>query len=158
MAKTSDVPTHPVVRATLENAGWHERRVFSFDDWITRLEADSFHVVEPALTWFSTLGGLTITPPAREDASFGSGQFTIDPLWAATGESSRIHCRETTLGQHLTPIGEWSGEYILLVAADRTVFAETTVEVLWMGDSFEDALTRLILADTPPRVVDLTPG
>lgn len=50
-------------------------------------------------------------------------------------------------------MGEWSGEYVLLIADDGEVFAETTFQLLRLGVDFDDAMLLLIVADTPPENV-----
>jgi hypothetical protein len=145
---------HPVVTATLTDAGWSPDRSFATDDVTAKLGAEGFHVIPLALEVLASLGGLTVKPPVRATASFGSGAIVFDPLWAASGEADRIHQRERELGVRLCPVAEWSGEYILLVAEDGQVFAETTFQLLRLGRDINEAILRLIVADTPPE--DLT--
>ena len=146
---------HPLIRAALEEAGWTPARHQDLDDWVTSLRAEGFTIVAPALDVLRELGGLTITPPRRDDAAFGSGVVVIDPLWAATGEAERIRVRERELGSDLCPVGEWMAQYILLVADDGSLMAETTFQVLRVGRDIADALHRMIVADTPPEEVQV---
>jgi len=95
-------------------------------------------------------GGSTDRP---SDGRYGSGPILFDPIFAATGESPRIRSREARLGTRLWPLGEWSGEYILLLGEDRRVFAETTFRQLQVGSTFSEALTGMILAEKRPREV-----
>lgn len=142
-----------MVRAALEEAGWTSGYHHDTRQWLRSLRAEGFTVVAPALEVLRELGGLTITPPRRDDAAFGTGIAIIDPLWAASGEVDRIREREHELGLGLCPVGEWMGEYILLVADDGSVMAETTFQVLRVGRDLADALHRMIVADTPPEPV-----
>jgi hypothetical protein len=145
----------PVVRATLAEAGWAPGRRFDARLWITELQADGYSIVPPATQVLEALGGLDVLPPQRETAVYRSGPIKFDPIWAATGEAKRIRSRESQVGVALTPVGEWSGEYILLVAEDGQVFAETTFQVLRLGYDVASALVRLILAGTTPEVVEV---
>lgn len=145
---TARAAAHPVVRASLEEAGWSTDYVYDAAEWDRALRLEGFSVVAPALKALKELGGLTISPPRREGAAFGSGPIVIDPLWAASGEVDRIRQREAQIGLALCPVGEWMGEYILLVAEDGSVIAETTFQVLRVGSDLADALMRLIVAET----------
>lgn len=100
------------------------------------------------------LGGLTVNPPRRDAAAFGSGPIVMDPLLAASGEVDRIRQREAELGIALCPVGEWMGEYVLLVAEDGSVWAETTFQVLRVGENLAEALRVMIVADTAPELVE----
>ncbi len=83
---------------------------------------------------------------------FGSGVIVMDPVAAATGELPRIQEREASFGTTLSPIGEWD-LYILLVADDGSVLAETSFQVLRLGMNLAEALKAMIVADTlPPEV------
>lgn len=144
---------HPLIRAALEDAGWTPAHHHDLQVWVASLRADGFTILAPALDVLRDLGGLTITPTRRDEAAFGSGVVVIDPLWAASGEAERIRERERELGSGLCPVGEWMGEYILLVAEDGSVIAETTSQVLRVGRDIADALHRIIVAETPPEKV-----
>ena len=74
----------------------------------------------------------------------------VDPLWAATGESPRIKLRERQLGTGLCPVGEWMDEYIVLVASDGRVLAETTFQVLQLGENLSEAMVRIVTAESSP--------
>jgi SUKH-3 immunity protein len=145
---------HPVVRAALEEAGWTDEYRYDTTTLRIALQAEGFSVVAPAVEALTALGGLRVRPPRRADAAFGSGEIVFDPLFAASGEAARIRQRELQLSTALSPIGEWMGEYVLLVAADGAVFAETTFEMLRVGSDLSLALRRLIVAeDQPDRIV-----
>jgi hypothetical protein len=144
----------PVVRAALEEAGWAPGRHFDAQRWIAQLREDGYSIVPPATQVLEALGGLDVLPPERNTSTYRSGPIKFDPVWAATGEADRIHNREGQLGVALTPVGEWSDEYILLVAEDGQVFAETTFQLVRLGRDVDSALVRLILADTLPELVE----
>jgi hypothetical protein len=138
----------------LEEAGWSPGYHFDASKWARVLKADGYSVTAPAIEALEEPGGLTIVPPRRDTAVYGSGTMIMDPVCAAIGESPRIKLREAALGRRLCPIGEWSNEYILLVADDGSVYAETTYQVLRLGDDLAEALRRLIVADTLPEEIE----
>jgi hypothetical protein len=150
---TVQAAAHPVVRATLEEAGWSPGYRFDASKWARVLNADGYSVTAPAVEAMEELGGLTIVPPRRDTAAYGSGTMIMDPVFAAIGESPRIKLREEALGRRLCPIGEWSNEYIVLVAEDGSVFAETTFQVVRLGNDLAEALHRMIVADTIPEEI-----
>ncbi|MGB6059973.1 MAG: SUKH-3 domain-containing protein [Microthrixaceae bacterium] len=145
---------HPVVHATLERAGWNIAYRCDTSEWDRALRSEGFSVNTPAMKVLSELGGLTVNPPRRGAAVYGSGPIVMDPLLAASGEADRIKQRESELGLALCPVGEWMGEYILLVAEDGSVWAETTFQVLRIGENLATALRVMIVADTAPEQVD----
>jgi hypothetical protein len=153
---TAQAAVHPVVRATLEEAGWNAEYRYDASEWARVLEADGYSVTPPAVEAMEELGGLTILPPRRSGAAYASGTMIMDPVFAAIGESPRIKLREAALGVRLCPIGEWYSEYILLVADDGSVYAETTFQVRRLGNDLAEALHRMIVADTRPEPVELT--
>ena len=79
--------------------------------------------------------------------------LAVDPLWAATGEWPRIQGRERELGTGLCPVGEWADEYIVLAASDGRMLAETTFQVLQLGDDLSQALIRVVKAESRPRLL-----
>ena len=48
---------------------------------------------------------------------------------------------------------KWTGEFVLLLAGDGCVYAETTSHVLKLGVTFPDALRSLLRADARPERV-----
>jgi hypothetical protein len=137
MEHEPEIWTDPLVRSHLVEAGWHLGYSYDLGHLEQRLTETGFSVVEPALALLRQIGGLTIVPPRRPTAVFGSGEIVMDPFLAVTGgEAPRIKDRETGLGLALTPVGEWCGEYILLVAEDGSVLAETSFQFLRLGTNF----------------------
>jgi hypothetical protein len=150
---TDEAAEHPVVRATLEEAGWSPEYRYDASEWVEALKADGHSVTEPGVEALEELGGLTIVPP-RSGAAYASGTMIMDPVFAAIGEALRIRDREAKLGLTLCPIGEWGNASILLVADDGSVYAETTSQVFRLGGDLAQALRRLIVADTVPEPID----
>ena len=151
-----EVPHDAIVRAALTESGWFEGRSVDVKPFLAALAEEGFSIVDEARPWLVTFGGLTVTPPRRHGAAFASGPILFEPLLAATGEARRISEREQEIGKKLTPVGEWLDEFILLVAADGSVCAETTFQFLLLGRSPSEALRCLIRADRPP--IDLEAG
>jgi hypothetical protein len=143
------------VRATLEEAGWSDDYHFDAAEWARVLEADGFSVTAPGVAALEELGGLTIVPPRRSGAAYASGPMIMKPLMRI-GESPRIKLLEEALGRRMCPIGEWYNEYILLVADDGSVYAETTYQVRRLGNDLAEALHRMIVADARPEPIELT--
>lgn len=139
----------PLVMAALRQAGWTEGYRHDPDEWVAELQSDGYSTFPLAVDVLRHLGGLTVNPPRHPGAVFASGPIVLDPVFAASGEADRIVRREEQLGVELCPVGEWMGEYILLVAGDGRVIAETTFQVLCVGHDIADALKRMIVADTP---------
>jgi len=100
-------------------------------------------------------GNLTIDPIRSEAATFGSGPFEIEPD-LVIGERERIAHREDTIGESLCPVGEWSGESIVLISPSRRVYAETSYQVLLLGQSPEEALDVIVRAHRYPELVSGT--
>lgn len=150
MTSVEHVVANPVVRTCLEEAGWHPGYAWNADGWLLWLEAEGFSQHPPGVEALRSLGGLRIMPPASTHASFGSGALFVDPTWAATGESARIRERERQLQAKLCPLGEWLDEYIVLVADDGRVLAESTSGVLYLGEDLGVALARIILGRPAP--------
>lgn len=142
--------TNPVVRATLEDSGWNPEYRYDPSDWVESLQEEGFSVHASGLEALTLLGGLRILPPTSIAAAFATGALHVDPLWSASGESPRIRQREERLGVRLFPIGEWMDQYVVLVGDDGRVFAETTFEILELGEDLSDALIRVIVADSSP--------
>ncbi|HVF76211.1 MAG TPA: SUKH-3 domain-containing protein [Acidimicrobiales bacterium] len=153
MSLISLAAEHPVVRATLVEAGWSAVRRRDASSWDRVLRQEGFSVTEPAIEVLEELGGLTLSPPRWAAAAFGSGPIVMDPIMAASGEAARIKQRERELGLVLCPVGEWIVEYVLLVADDSSVFAETTFQVLRVGRNFGEALRVMIVADPAPEPI-----
>lgn len=150
---TSLAAEHPVVRASLEDAGWSAAYRCDASGWESSLREEGFSVTTPGIEVLEELGGLTVNPPRRDAAAFASGPIVMDPLLAASGEVDRIKQRETELRVTLCPVGEWMGEYVLLVADDGSVWAETTFQILRVGENLAEALRVMIVADTSPEPV-----
>ena len=142
---------NPVILATLENAGWDDQYRSDAAEWEQLLRSEGFSVTRHGLLALSALGGLTIDPPRRNGAVYGSGQLVMDPIFAASGEAARIKQREAEFGLALCPVGEWMGEYVLLVAEDGSVWAETTFQVLRVAPDLAQALRVMIVADVAPE-------
>jgi hypothetical protein len=140
----------PVVRVCLESAGWYSAYRWDAAPWLRWLGREGFSVHQAALEALTSLGGLRIVPPQSNRAVFGTGTLLVDPQWAASGESPRIRERERELGSRLCPVGEWMDEYIVLLAEDGSVLAETTYQVLKLGKDLGEALVRIIVADSLP--------
>ena len=153
MSDVARAARHPVVRAALEEAGWVRGYTCDPVRWCEAMRADGFRVVLPAVEAIRQLGGLVVSPPQRYGAAYGSGRIVFDPVWAASGEAERINRRGDALGLGLTPVGEWMGEYVLLVAEDGSVLAETTYQFLRVGDDLCQALRRMIVADSTPEPI-----
>jgi SUKH-3 immunity protein len=153
MSRARFIWTHPIVKRALCDGGWTPDRSVPAQHLLEALRLNGFHVFRDAEEILRRFGGLVIKPPERLQAAFRSGAISFSPISAALGEAPRIALRETQFGCRLCPIGEWSGEYILLVADDGRVFAETTFQVLQLGESFDDALELMICANDSPEVV-----
>jgi hypothetical protein len=154
MTELTPAARNRVVRAALEESGWTPVYRFDATAWASQLRAEGFSVHPAGISVLELLGGLTIVPPRSVDAVFGTGELKVDPLWAAAGESARIADRERLVGDELCPVGEWLGEYIVLVGSAGEIYAETTFQFLKLGDDINQALVRLIVADSPPVPVD----
>jgi len=141
---------NPLVREALFEAGWAPGYRHDADGWIESLRAERFTVHAAGAEVLALLGGLRISPRRSASASFGTGTLVVDPLWAATGESPRIQLRERQLGTGLCPVGEWVDEYIVLVASDGRVLAETTFQVLQLGKNLSEAIVRIVTAESSP--------
>lgn len=142
--------SNPVVHATLVESGWTPEYRFDTSGWVDQLRTEGFSVHPAGICVLELLGGLTVVPPKSIKAVFGTGELKVDPLWAAEGESERIADRERVIGDRLCPIGEWLNEYIVLVGAEGKIYAETTFQVLKLGEDINQALVRLIVADSAP--------
>lgn len=145
----------PITRSVLQGVGWKPERRVSTIEWQHRLLSDGYKWLDVAQKFLSSFGGLIIHPPKYEDALFGSGMLAIDPL-LALGESERIMNREVFIGIDLCPLGEWNGESILLIDHGGRVYAETTYQVLLLGESPIDAIDLIIRAHRYPDVIDGT--
>jgi hypothetical protein len=153
MIDLTSAVSNSVVHATLVESGWTPGYRFDPTGWADRLRAEDFSVHPAGICVLELLGGLTVVPPRSVKAVFGTGELKIDPLWAAEGESERIADRERIIGDRLCPVGEWLGEYIVLVGEEGRVYAETTFQVLELGDDINQALVRLIVADSAPTPI-----
>ena len=153
MTGLDDILREPELVAALHAAGWSPDRAVDVRHWADWYAREGYADPEPALAILRSFGGLTIVPPDRPEAAYGSGPMRFDPEWAATGEQERIADREAALGKALWPLGEWTGEFVLLLAGDGCVYAETTSHVLKLGVTFPDALRSLLRADARPERV-----
>jgi hypothetical protein len=138
-------------KEALLEAGWFENRQINIDDWLASLQKEGYIIFPLVKDVLKSFGGLEITPRPVSGAKFWSGKIILDPIWAASGERSRLEQREQELGCLLCPIGEWSGEYILLIADTNKVFAETTFQMLQLGNCFDEAIENIILCNKDLR-------
>lgn len=137
-----------VVTTILSANGWTAARAIDINAWIIELEDEGYFVFPQAREVLANLGGLEISPPSSPAGKFCSGEIIFNPRWAATGEQARIKRREIQLSRRFVPIGEWLGEYILLLSDQGEVFAETTFQMLLIGENFSTAMRNLLLCDT----------
>jgi hypothetical protein len=77
----------------------------------------------------------------------------VDPEWAVAGEAERIRLREEQLGTGLCPVGEWMEEFVVLLADDGQVIAETSHHLFRLGWDASEALDLMIVADSPPTPI-----
>jgi len=144
---------HRSVREALAAAGWSASYRYDAAPWEARLVEDGYHVHAEAIKVLTTFGGLTVDPVRSASAGFRAGSLVMDPVWAAAGEAPRIHDRERSLGATLCPVGEWSDEYVVLVADDGHVYAETGRAVFDLGSDFGRALICIASNEEAPRRV-----
>jgi hypothetical protein len=145
--------SHPVVHRTLEESGWHPGYRHDTAAWEAAMLADGYSVHAMGRQILSEIGGLRIKAPTLPESTFWSGTFLVDPVQAATGESDRIVIREQELERLLMPVGEWSGEYIVLASEPGELYAETTWAVVLLGSTPGEALTLIVTAHTKPVVI-----
>lgn len=138
------------IRPALEEAGWFDGYESNTEAWVAALRSEGFSVNDVGTEVLAHLGGLTVRPRQVGPTAFGSGDAVFEPLWAASGESERILQREAQVGTSLCPVAEWCSEYILLAGGDGAIYAETTFQILRVGENLQDALRTIILADQPP--------
>lgn len=150
MTGLDDIRKDREIATVLQACGWSPDRAVEVRHWADWYAREGYADPEPALDILRSFGGLTIVPPRRLEAKYAPGPMQFDPEWAATGEQERVADREASLGIALWPLGEWSGEYILLLGGDGCVYAETTWEVLKLGVTFSDALRSTLKADARP--------
>jgi hypothetical protein len=146
---------HPgsAVRPALIEAGWSDEYRHDPTEWLRTLREEGFSINETAGTVLTHLGGLAVEPRPLTPTAFGSGTLVFEPLWAASGEHIRIVERESQVGMTLCPIGEWCGEYVLLAGEDGSIYAETTFQMVLVGQDIAEALRTMILADKRPTEV-----
>lgn len=138
------------IRPALELAGWYDGYESNTEAWVAALRSEGFSVNDAGVEVLAHLGGLTVRPRQIDHTAFGSGDAVFEPIWAASGESERILQREAQVGTSLCPVAEWCGEYILLAGGDGAIYAETTFQILQVGENLRDALHTMILADRSP--------
>ncbi|MCG5216436.1 SUKH-3 domain-containing protein [Streptosporangium soli] len=154
MGKLEEAHLHPEVRLALELAGWAPGRHYDVSPWISTLEGEGYVLFDEAIEALTQLGGLRVSPRPSPSAVFGTGQILFDPLWAAQGERPRIAVRELSINSRLCPLGEWIEDYILLIASNGDIVAETSFQMLKVASSLPDALEVMILAESRPESRD----
>lgn len=142
-----------IVRA-LQTIGWSPERHLNAAEWVSALKTEGFTVFPLVEEILASIGGLHVHPVPSPDAVFGSGEFYVDPIWAASGESDRIALRQQQLEVKLCPLGEWLNEYVVLIADDGRVFAETSFQLLLLGSDIGYALETMILCEHHPEVIN----
>lgn len=156
MREWDGLTASPVVVATLLEAGWTPGRDVEIGHWQRWMASEGYDRNAELERILRSFGGLVVSPPVRERGRFWSGRIRFDPEWAATGEHDRIRLRGTQFGAQLWPIGEWADTYILVLAEDGRVFAESSdLDNLLIGPDFQSAINTLILADRYPETVSL---
>jgi hypothetical protein len=130
----------PVTLELLRKAGWNESRQIDTSSMETALQERGYGVFPAVHDFLSQFGGLffenpSAEPPAAEDWHF-------DPIKAANDRSSsQIRQYESRLGDILCPIGEASGDYLVIVMAPNgAVYSGFEADLFFVAVSGTDAL------------------
>jgi hypothetical protein len=153
MSNPKQVVNDPVVRATLEAAGWYEGRDVGVTDWVRKLTGHGIAAFPSAVAVLREFGGLRIKPPFIQGATFLSTDINFDPVWAADGSWDGPLDWSKDLGKKLFPIGEWEEQFMLLAAEDGTIYADVEGEFSLIGEDIYQALRLMVLREKHPEVV-----
>ncbi len=143
---------HFLTQRALREASWFPERHVPTREWYDSLTGSDYKWSGAAERFLASLGDLVIHPIKSQESIFGSGTLVTDPT-RASGEYERIAEREKSIGESLCPVGEWSGEYIVLIAPSSRVYAEMTYQVLLLGQTVEEALDVMVRAHRYPELV-----
>ncbi len=137
----------PILTEILQASGWHLGRSVDTSTWVYQLEAAGYEMNLESKLVLSTLGGLTILPVISDLQVYSPSPVRFDPLllkWSA-----RLRAWEQKLGTVLSPLGECDEDSSLFIGEDGRLYANWDALMECLGNSFEDSLLTLLLANKP---------
>jgi SUKH-3 immunity protein len=134
-----------IVVSILEASGWAPNRKVPTSQWAGQLESEGFTMLPDAVKVLEGFGGLEIVPRKTAGDTFLKGVVRFDPLLSASGEFDRVDYWQHRLNIKLSPIAEDSKGGIVLLADDGRVFICWDGKMLFIGESFEDALENSLI-------------
>jgi hypothetical protein len=139
------------VESVLIDAGWFKgRRVDSLvSKWSEQVYSiDQIEIFPAAEKILIEFGGISVS----RKKFLSKQSFEIDPS-SAIDEGDRLEEYSNLIGAKLYPLGEaQSGHFFLTVAEDGRVFW-VMQQILMIGYSFDEALSKMILGYSPPLYV-----
>ena len=148
-----DVRYSEAGETALTAAGWTPGRRISIDEWVSQLLTEGYTPTPLAVELLANLGGLVVHLPADPPRNPYSHDLVFDPIYFGSGERDRVVEWESVLGIGLVPIGHVTQAYPLWVTGPGAVYYGHEFGLFSLGDSFPEALDRLLNSDIGPVVV-----
>lgn len=143
----------PTVLELLRASGWDVDRKVDISEWVAKLEAAGYAMNRESRRVLSSFGGLTVLPATFDRQVYSPSPVRFDPLllrWLG-----RPTPWEQKLGTVLSPLGECHEDSSLFIDEAGRLYAQWDALMECEGESFEDSLRTLLLADRRGRRVVL---
>jgi hypothetical protein len=136
----------------LRGAGWTPARSVDIRPWHEVLGAEGFVLHPLAKRVLTNFGGLTVRPPVAV-GTFRNGDILFEPVLAGSGMFDIAENLKQMFGQEFYPIAEWITNSTVFLGAAGMVVDDHDVDVVHVGDTFDEALRVMLLADRELRVL-----
>ena len=138
------------VISALVSAGWREGRVFDESKWVQFLESQEFIINGEARRLWREYGGLHIKSDSSREPS---SSLKVDPIDSSSAVPDDAISLERIYGENYSPIGFWSNQFPAYIAASGRVVAIGPVTDWELGESFESALSFIVIGGRPNRQI-----
>ena len=139
------------VRA-LRAAGWAPERSMDVRRWHDTLGAEGFVLHPLAERVLASLGGLHVRPPVMVGA-FRNSDIVFEPELAGSGMLDVAVNLKNMFGQEFYPVAEWITGSSVFLGSSGMVVDDHDVDILHVADTFEEALSVMLLANRELRVL-----
>lgn len=140
-----------LVKRTLEKGGWWPGYRVDAQELLAGLWDEGYSRLPIAVEILTLLGGIRASSRGVLRRRFSPSEFEFNPWDSAVGEAPRIHDLEAKLGVRVCPIGEWGGEFILLVDENGRILSEAPYMLSVFGDDIASALKLMVRGAPEPK-------
>jgi hypothetical protein len=137
----------------LRKSGWRPSRSVDTTEWVAVYRQQGYDPFPAVQRVWTALGGLQIKPRPARDARTWPNVFSVGPGAGAIGADIADYLA-AKLGKRICPIGDWSGECIVFLAEDDSVYVATNWALWKAGDSVELGVRCLVTGEPPLIEID----